>query len=94
MNLTNDNECIFLIKELYVSNEEADQPFIDHRGALLNAVERSVHLHGLSPLPVVNLLSYHSASSPATRQPKRIRLLSDVDVFWRTISLLSMLVTN
>ena len=33
-------------------------------------------------------LSYQSASSPVTYQPQRIRLLSDVNVFQQTISLL------
>ena len=59
--------------------------------AFLNAVERSVHLHGPSRLPVVNYyyyndlcqgksgLSYHSASSPVSYQPQRIRLLSEVN---------------
>ena len=59
--------------------------------ALLSAVERSVHLHGPDRLLVVNhfsimtvaqhIMTYHSASSPITYQPRPIRLLSDVNVF-------------
>ena len=66
---------------------------MNYNTALLNAVERSIHLHGPSRLPVVNYyyyndrcqgksgLSYHSASSPVSYQPQRIRLLSKVNVY-------------
>ena len=58
--------------------------------ALLNAVERSIHLHGPSRLPVVNYFSIMTAVKEShvfrinpcvIYQPQRTRLLSDVNVF-------------
>ena len=65
--------------------------------ALLNTVERSVHLHGPSRLPVVNYFSIMTVAmhimaavkeshvfhiNPCvTYQPQRTRLLSNVNIF-------------